>query len=400
MGENAPCASYVNVSVLPVVVGGLLLLRCEFSSVLCAHYAARLHQFVMVVCGRAYILINVRQELLIFKNGCAIEHFKRSLLMFNEMILPLIAGLALFLFGMKTMEFALHLWAGPYMQRMLHSSTKTPLHGMMFSSLMTAVMQSSTAITVISIGLVNARLMAFSRTLGIILGTNIGTCLTTELIGLNINQYAMPLLLLSLTTWMWSVIADDIAPNLIPRIQHWWRPLQFASIATAGFAFILLGIEWMKSISEPLQQRGVFSWFLERSQDSLLWALVAGMVITALVHSSAAIIAMAMGLSATGALPVEVGIAIVIGSNVGTCFTALIASIGGSRSGQYVAWSHVALNVGGALLFFPLLHQLHAVSAMLAPEAASQIARAQTIFNIGSSLLALPFCYLPVWKRI
>ncbi|NMM51526.1 Na/Pi cotransporter family protein [Paenibacillus aquistagni] len=320
--------------------------------------------------------------------------------MFYEIVLPLILGLAVFLFGMKTMEFALHLWAGPYLQRVLHRFTKTPMHGMLFSSVMTAAMQSSTAITVIAIGLVNAGLVTFPRTLGIILGTNIGTCLTTELIGLDITHYALPLLLLSITAWMWGVIADDIIPNIIPRVQHWWKPLQYASIALAGFSLVLLGMEWMKTISEPLQERGMFTWFLERSQESLVWALLAGMIITALVHSSAAIIAMAMGLAATGALPVEVGIAIVIGSNVGTCFTALIASLGGSRSGQYVAWSHIVLNVGGALLFYPFIDQLHHAASLMSSQEAGQIARAQTIFNIASSIAALPLCYLSVWKRL
>ncbi|KJB86144.1 sodium:phosphate symporter [Paenibacillus sp. E194] len=320
--------------------------------------------------------------------------------MFKEIWFPLLSGLALFLFGMKTMELALHAWAGPYLQRFLHRSTRTPIHGMLFSTGMTAVLQSSTAITVITIGLVNAGIMNFSRTLGIILGTNIGTCLTTELIGLNISQFAKPLLFLSLAGWLIGALADEYQPKQLHRIASWWRPLQFGSLAAAGFAFIMLGIEWMKQISEPLQQRGLFTWFLERSSDSLLWALAAGVVITALVHSSAAIIAMAMGLSATGALPVEVGIAIAIGSNVGTCFTAVIASLGGTRNGQFVAWTHVVLNIGGAVLFYPFISQIGQLSAVFGSDAAGQIAHAQTIFNIASSLLALPMCYLPVWNRI
>ncbi|UHA74182.1 Na/Pi cotransporter family protein [Paenibacillus sp. 481] len=324
--------------------------------------------------------------------------------MFQQIWLPLFGGLAIFLFGMKTMELALHVWAGPYLHRFLHSSTRTPIRGMLFSTGMTALLQSSTAITVISIGLVNAGLMTFSRTLGIILGTNIGTCLTTELIGLNLNQYAAPLLVLAVSCWILAVLGDEGELPLLRRLAvrgaAWWRPIQYGSLATAGFAFILLGIEWMKQISEPLQQRGLFAWFLDRSADNLIWALAAGMIITALVHSSAAIIAMAMGLSATGALPVEVGIAIVIGANVGTCFTALIAAIGGSRSGQFVAWSHVALNVGGAMLFYPLIGQLAAISAYLSADAAGQIAHAQTIFNIAGSLIALPLCYLPIWSRL
>lgn len=319
--------------------------------------------------------------------------------MFAEIWYPLLGGMAVFLVGMKTMELALHAWAGPYLNRFLHRSTRTPLHGMLFSSGMTALLQSSTAITVITIGLANAGLLSFSRSLGIILGTNVGTCLTTELIGLNISRYALPLLIGSLACWSAAILGGEY--RLLPkRITSLLHPLQFGSLAAAGFALILIGIEWMKQIGGLLQQRGMFSWFLERSNDSLLWALAAGVILTAVVHSSAAVIVMAMGLSATGALPVEIGITIVIGSNVGTCFTSLIASLGGSRHGHFVAWSHIALNVGGAILFYPLIGQLHALAAWLTADPAAQIARAQTVFNIASSVLALPLCYLKLWDRL
>lgn len=320
--------------------------------------------------------------------------------MFKEIWFPLLSGLALFLFGMKTMELALHAWAAPYLHRFLYSSTRTPVHGMLLSTGMAAILQSSTAITVLTIGLVNAGIMNFSRTLGIIVGANIGTCVTTELIGFTISQLAKPLLYISLSCWLLGALLDEYRSKLLHRCAAWWRPIQFGSLAAAGFACIILGIEIMKQISNPLQQRGLFTWFLERSNDSLIWAVAAGIVITALVHSSAAIIATTMGLSATGALPVEVGIAIAIGANVGTCFTAVIASLGGTKIGQFVALSHVVLNIGGAILFYPFISQIEQLSTALASNAAGQIAHAQTIFNIASSLLALPLCYLPVWDRI
>ncbi|WP_315971302.1 Na/Pi symporter [Paenibacillus sp. N3.4] len=136
------------------------------------------------------------------------------------------------------------------------------------------------------------------------------------------------------------------------------------------------------------------------AQTSLLWGVIAGAALTALVHSSAAVIAMAMSLATIQGIPVELGVAITIGANVGTCVTALIAGMSGSRAGRYVAWSHILLNVGGAILFYPFIHQLVSVSAMLASDASEQIARSQTLFNIACSLLALPFCYLNTWKRI
>ncbi len=156
----------------------------------------------------------------------------------------------------------------------------------------------------------------------------------------------------------------------------------------------------MQSIGGTLQESGLFLWFLNHATTSALWGLAAGACLTALLHSSAAVIAMAMGIAASGAMPPELGIAIVLGANVGTCVTAVIASIGGSSSGVFVAWSHVVLNVSGALLFLPLIGPLQATAAWIGGGAASQIAHAQTIFNVVCSLIALPLCYLPVWSRL
>ncbi|WP_314584607.1 Na/Pi symporter [Paenibacillus terrigena] len=320
--------------------------------------------------------------------------------MFISIIFPLCYGFALFLFGMKLMELALHLWAGPYLTKAIAVSTKTPLRGLLFSTGVTALLQSSTAITVITIGLVNAGLLPFASSLGIILGSNIGTCLTTELIGLNLNQYALPLLLVSLGIWALAVTIAEYKPRALDSIASWIRTAQYLSLAVAGFSLILIGIEEMKSIAPALQARGLFNWFLEQSAQSLLWGLAAGACITAVIHSSAAMIGLTMGLATMNAIPVELGIAIVIGSNIGTCVTALIASLGGSRSGRNVAWTHVVLNVGGAILFYPFLAQLHTISSWMTPDPAAQIAHAQTIFNVMSSVVALPLCYLPVWRRM
>jgi phosphate:Na+ symporter len=156
----------------------------------------------------------------------------------------------------------------------------------------------------------------------------------------------------------------------------------------------------MQSIAPAVQSSGLFRIFLDRADSSVLWGIAAGFVLTAAVHSSAAVIGIIMGLAAVGAMPVEIGIAIVIGSNVGTCVTALLASIGGTKSGRFVAWSHVILNVGGAAVFAPFVGQLHAVTEWMTLSPAAQIAHAQTIFNIVCSLLALPVCYHPKLRTL
>ena len=319
--------------------------------------------------------------------------------MLQTLLLPMTYGLLLFLCGMKIMEKALGRWAGPLLSRWLGHATASPLRGLIFSSALTAILQSSTAVTVITIGMVNAGLLSYARSLGIILGSNIGTCLTTELISLQIGELAVPLLIISITLWSAAIIYQEFYQAALPRISRYIKSLQYLSVALLGFSLILLGIRVMQSIGPALQKLGLFNWFIEQAAHNVLWGVAAGICLTALMHSSAAVIGLAMGLAGSGALPIEIGMAIVLGSNVGTCVTALLASVGGSRGGRFVAWSHIVLNVSGALLFLPFISQLQALSELLSPHYSTQIAHAQTIFNVVCSLLALPLCYLPIWRR-
>jgi phosphate:Na+ symporter len=156
----------------------------------------------------------------------------------------------------------------------------------------------------------------------------------------------------------------------------------------------------MQGVGPAVQESDMFGWFLKKADDSLWWGLLAGAILTAAVHSSAAVIGIIMGFVSIGAMPIELGIAVVLGANIGTCATALLASIGGTKPGQYVAISHVILNLGGALLFMPFVGELTALSAWISASAAGQIAHAQTIFNVLSSLLALPFCYLRAFRKL
>lgn len=314
--------------------------------------------------------------------------------MVHSILIPLAFGLALLLFGMKIMEFALEKAAGPRLPELLSRFTGTPLRGMAASSALTALMQSSTAVTVVTIGLVNAGLMRFSQTLGIILGTNIGTCLTTELIGMSLGKAALPLLLTAATVWLIALgfTSEDRHPKA--------RRIGFTALAAAGFACILLGVGMMQGLTPELEARGIFTWLVRQSQESRVWGVLAGAAVTAVIHSSAATIVMTMSLVGSGTFPPELGIAVIFGANVGTCATALLASIGGSRYGAYVAWTHTLLNIGGAALFYPFIPAMAELVTHMSPEAAVQMARAQTLFNVLSSLLALPLCYLlPLYNK-
>lgn len=319
--------------------------------------------------------------------------------MSHSIVIPLMIGLCIFIAGMKVMELALHKWGGAYLQQTLEKFTKTPLHGLGSGAVMTALLQSSSAITVITIGLVNAGVLTFPRTHGIILGTNIGTSVTTELIALNITDYAVVLLLGSFTVWVISWIVPEIQSKL-HAIAQWMLRLRYLSLAVCGFAAVLLGMKIMQSVGPALQSRGLFEWFIDQSSQSLLWGVIAGAALTAVIQSSSATIAMGMSLAAVQAISVELGIAIVLGANIGTCVTALLASLGGNKYGKYVAISHILLNIGGVVLFYPLIGLLHGLSAIFSTQEAAQIAHSQTLFNIITSVLALPLCYLRFFKKL
>lgn len=320
--------------------------------------------------------------------------------MILDVLVPLMVGLAIFLFGMKVMELALQHWAGPYLQKMLETFTATPVHGLVAGTVLTALLQSSSAITVITISLVNAGLLTFPRTLGIILGTNIGTCLTTELVSLNITHLAIPLLIVSASIWMLGWFIPLKGKKEHRSIARWLHALRYLSLAVCGFSCLLAGMEVMQSIVPALQEKGLFTLFLQYAQKSPLWGIAAGAGLTAVIHSSAATIAMTMVLASMQAIDIDLGIAIVLGANIGTCATAVIASIGGTRAGVFVAWSHVLLNVFGAIVFYPLIPALAAVTEWMSADPSGQIARAQTIYNIACSLLALPVCYLPALQKM
>lgn len=293
--------------------------------------------------------------------------------MIREIMMPLAVGLALFLFGMQIMRIGLTNLAGDRIKDAVIKFTKTPVHGMLIGTIATALVQSSSAITVLTIGLVNARLITFPQTIGIILGANIGTSFTTELIALKISDYAVPMLVLGTIGFL--------------TRHHLSRCI---GLFFAGFGCIFMGMETMQVIVFPLKSAGFFDQLLLSTSGPLM-GIAAGTVITAIIQSSSATTAMVMSLMDGATMPLHVGIAIVLGANIGTCITAYIASIGGIPAAKQVAWVHILLNVLGALLFIPVIPWLAQASVYLTQIPAIQIAHAQTIFNIASSLLALPF---------
>lgn len=319
--------------------------------------------------------------------------------MYASLVISSVVGFVLLIGGMKLTESALHRWAGNRLSDQLKRATSTPLRGFLFGTAASAALQSSTAVTVLTIGFVNAGWISFGRSFGIILGTNVGTTLTTQIMSLKIHHYGWAVLAIAAAGWMWTAAVGEMRGRAAPQDRY--IPLRFGSVALAGFGFLLVGFQVLLGIGDLLQRSDLMVRLINTAADHPLAGLVGGAVLTAIVHSSSAVVGMTMVAAGTGVLPPLAGIAVVLGANVGTCFTGLIASLSGGPGGKFVALAQLALNVAGALLFYPLMPLLQTVVEWIAPsDPFAQIAHAQTLFNVACSLLALPVAYWPGLLRV
>jgi phosphate:Na+ symporter len=292
----------------------------------------------------------------------------------KEFIIPFTTGLAIFLFGMQVMRIGFENLFLQKMKNLLYHLTKNPTMGLLTGALATAILQSSSAVTLLTIAFTHARLITFRQAIGIILGTNIGTTLTTELIAFQIDHFGVYFFVVGFIFF------------LIPIV-----PVRSTGLIFGGFGLLFLGMETMQSITPMLKQVGWVDALYLFGQDGIISGILAGTLLTALIQSSTAITAITMNLMYDQLLPLSISIAIILGSNIGTCITAVIGSIGTNKASKQVALAHVLLNLGGVLLFIPLIPMLIWVVESITSYPMQQVAHAQTIFNIVCSLAVLPF---------
>lgn len=285
------------------------------------------------------------------------------------------AGVALLLFGMRFMKAGLERAAQNRIQRALKVLTKTPLIGFLTGAVLTAIVQSSTAVTVITIGFVNAGVITFYQAVGIILGTNVGTCVTAQMISFKLEELALP------------AIGLGALLMIVPRRKS----LRYLGQSIVGFGVIFLGIGTMSDSLEPLRNSPAFGKLLGQVSSNALFGVISGALFTALIHSSATTAGVVMALSCQGLVELPTAIAIILGSNIGTCVTGVLAAIGTPAAAKQVAAAHVLLNVLGVAAVLPIIHPFADMVSATAPTLPRQIANAHTIFNVMSSLLILPF---------
>lgn len=291
------------------------------------------------------------------------------------LLLKFSAGVALLLFGMRFMKEGLEKAAKRRIQQALKVLTRNPLTAFLTGTLLTALVQSSTAVTVITIGFVNAGVINFYQTVGIILGTNVGTCITAQMISFRLENLALPAIGLGALLM--------IIPNR--------RSMRYLGQSIVGFGVVFLGIGTMSDSLEPLRHSPVFVKILGQVSSNAFVGVIAGALFTALIHSSATTAGVVMALSGQGLVDLPIAIAIILGSNVGTCVTGVLAAIGTPTAAKQVAAAHVLLNVLGVAAIMPFINPFADLVAATAADLPRQIANAHTIFNVLSSILVLPF---------
>ena len=310
-------------------------------------------------------------------------------------VFGLAGGLAMFLFGMNSMSDALQKAAGERMKQILSFLTKNPIMGALAGALVTAVLQSSSATTVMVIGFVSAGLMTLPQGISVIFGANIGTTMTAQLMAFKISDYIYPIIFIGFLVYF--IAKSEKAKNI--------------GMVIFSFGLLFEGIEIMGSVMKPLAGSAVFTDLMGRVSEIPALGVLLGAAMTRVVQSSSATIAVLQNFASqpaadgvTSVIGLAGAIPILLGDNIGTTITALLASIGQSKAAKRTAISHSIFNITGSIVFACLIRPFAAFITYISPSGnevyviARQIANAHTCFNIVCTLIWLPL--LPVMVKL
>ena len=292
-------------------------------------------------------------------------------------LLSLLGGLALFLYGMQMMSNGLETAAGNKMKQILEKLTSNRIKAVLVGAVITAVIQSSSATTVMVVGFVNSGLMTLNQAVWIIMGANIGTTITGQLIALDIGAIAPLIAFLGVACIMF--MKNEKARHI--------------SEIFAGLGVLFIGMDMMSSSMQPLRDSAMFMDFMTSFSNPLLGILV-GAVFTAIIQSSSASVGILQALASTGMIPLSSAVFVLFGQNIGTCITAVLASIGMKVNAKRTTVIHLLFNIIGTVLFTVICLMTPYVTwieAMTPGDPVAQIANAHTVFNIVTTLLLLPF---------
>jgi len=305
-------------------------------------------------------------------------------------VLTLCGGLAFFLYGMNTMSKSLEKMAGGKLERLLKKMTSSPIKSLLLGAGITIAIQSSSAMTVMLVGLVNSGVMELGQTIGVIMGSNIGTTLTAWILSLTGLE--------SDNVWINLLKPENFSPavalaGIVLIMGSKKQKRRDVGHIMVGFAILMYGMELMKNAVAPLADMPEFESLLTAFNNPLLGVAV-GALFTGIIQSSAASVGILQALSLTGSITYGMAIPIIMGQNIGTCVTALLSAIGVNRNAKRVAVIHISFNVFGTvvcLILFYGAHFLFDFAFVNSPINAVGIAFCHTVFNVFTTLLLLPF---------
>lgn len=292
-------------------------------------------------------------------------------------VLALLGGLALFLYGMQMMSTGLEAAAGNRMKSILEKLTSNRVKGVLVGAAITAVIQSSSATTVMVVGFVNSGLMTLKQSVWVIMGANIGTTITGQLIALDIGAIA-PLFAIAGVGAIMFIKSE--------KVHH-------ISSIFAGLGILFMGMDMMGAAMSPLKESEAFISLMTKFDNPLLGILV-GALFTAVIQSSSASVGILQALASTGMIPLSSAVFVLFGQNIGTCITAVLASIGMKVNAKRTTVIHLLFNIIGTVLFTVIClvtPYVTWIEAMTPGDPVAQIANAHTVFNIVTTLLLLPF---------
>ncbi|MBF4778792.1 Na/Pi cotransporter family protein, partial [Clostridioides difficile] len=297
-----------------------------------------------------------------------------------NIIISLMGGLGLFLYGMNLMGEGLQKSAGTKLKKIIKLLTSNLFMGVLVGTGVTAVIQSSSATTVMVVGFVNAGIMTLKQAIGVIMGANIGTTVTAQLVSFDLTGMAPVALGVGIILYLF---------GNKPRIKN------IAEILI-GFGILFTGMDFMKMAVEPLRDYQGFTDLLVTFGRYPLLGLLLGFGITAIIQSSSASMGMLVALAAEGLVPLSAALPILYGQNIGTCVTSLLSSIGANKNARRAAMMHLIFNVLGTVIFLIFLNKpvVSMVTSWDPSNVARQIANTHTLFNIISVLILLPFTNL------
>ncbi len=305
-------------------------------------------------------------------------------------VITLIGGLAFFLFGMNVMSGSLEKMAGGKLELLLKKMTANPIISLVMGAVITIAIQSSSATTVMMVGLVNSGIMDFAQTLHIIFGANIGTTLTSWILSLSGIE--------SDAVWMQMLKPENFAPlfamvGIVMTMVCKSDKKRSIGTVLVGFAVLIFGMNLMGEAVSPLADSPAFAQLMTKFNQPLI-GLAVGTVVTGIIQSSAASVGMLQALSLTGSISYAMAIPIIMGQNIGTCVTAMISSIGTNTQAKRVAVMHISVNVLGTLIWLPLLTLTNAIFHFAFMDWAVSpvtIAMLHSVFNILTTLVLMPF---------